>query len=205
VLVNPSYFSPYAYRVFAEVNPENDWNGLVDSSYSLLLAASDSTLDTDSSSGLTPNWLRIDRGTGELSADNNLDTNYGYDAFRTPWRVTLDYRYNKEPRAQRLLEKYDTLKNSWEERGKLASVYRHNGTVAVDDTVPASHGASLGYFIVQEPELAKEVYEQQLLINYSPDNQGWTHELSYYDDNWAWFGMALYLNELPDIAGQYEG
>lgn len=203
VLVNPSYFSPYAYRVFAKVDPDRDWNGLVDSSYSLLFAATDSSLDKSATSGLTPNWIRVNRTTGAVSADRNLDTNYGYDAFRTPWRLALDYRYNNDVRSKQVLEKSKVLNSEWKERGRLASVYSHNGDISTDDSVPAQYGASLGYFMLHHPDEAKEIYERKLISNYDPDYQGWKYELSYYDDNWAWFGIALYLEQLPNIAGTY--
>ncbi len=203
ILVNPSYFAPYAYRVFAKVDPDRNWNGLVDSSYSLLFASIDSTLDKEASAGLPPNWIRVDRNTGQVSADKSLDTNYGYDAFRTPWRLALDYRYNKEVRAKQVLGKSNVLSKDWQERGRLASIYGHDGKVVTDDSVPAQYGASIGYFIIENPKQAKEIYDRKLISNYNPDTQGWNYELSYYDDNWAWFGMALYLEQLPDIAGAY--
>lgn len=203
VLVNPSYFAPYAYRVFAKVDPARDWSGLVDSSYSLLFASTDSPLDKPASAGLAPNWIRVNRATGQISADRSLDTHYGYDAFRTPWRLTLDYKYNKDIRAKQVLQKSKVLSNEWNERGQLASVYGHDGEVVTDDSVPAQYGASLGYFMMNNPKQAKEIYERKLISNYDPDSQGWKYELSYYDDNWAWFGMALYLDQLPDIAGTY--
>ncbi len=203
VIVNPSYFAPYAYRVFAKIDPKHDWNKVVDSSYSLLFAATDSPLDKKSSDGLAPNWMRVNRTTGQVSPDKNLDTNYGYDAFRTPWRLALDYRYNKDVRAKQVLEKSTTLSKQWDDRGQLAAVYSHDGKVVENYSVPAQYGASLGYFIVTNPKQAKEIYEQKLISNYNPDTQGWKNELSYYDDNWAWFGMALYLEQLPDLAGLY--
>jgi len=203
VLVNPSYFAPYAYRIFAKIDPENDWKALIDSSYSISFASADSNLDTKTSSGLVPNWVRIDRETGVLFADETQSTDYGYDAFRTPWRLALDLRYNQEPRAKQVLSKFSTLKDSWADNQKLASVYSHNGAIKENDSVPASYGANIGYFITESPTQAKEIYEKQLLVNYNPDSQSWKTELSYYDDNWAWFGMALYLNQLPDLASAY--
>ena len=32
-----------------------------------------------------------------------------------------------------------------------------------------------------------------------PDFQDWKTPLGYYDDNWAWFGIALYNNFLDDL------
>jgi endoglucanase len=35
-IINPSYLAPYAYRLFAKVDPAHNWNALVDSSYELI-------------------------------------------------------------------------------------------------------------------------------------------------------------------------
>ncbi len=45
VIVNPSYFAPYAYKIFAKVDPSHNWNGLADNSYQILKEASDNKLD----------------------------------------------------------------------------------------------------------------------------------------------------------------
>jgi endoglucanase len=133
----------------------------------------------------------------------NLDSNYGYDAFRIPWRLALDHRYYQEGRARQLLSKYTVLADEWTKSQKLAAVYSHDGKTVSDESVPAAYGANLGYFIITNPDRAKEVFNSRLLTLYNPDTQEWDKPLSYYDDNWAWFGMALYLNELPNIAGEY--
>ncbi len=204
VLINPSYFAPYAFRVFAKIDPDNDWQGLVDSSYDLLFATADATLDTPTSSGLSPNWARVNRTTGAVAPAPSMDSNYGYDAFRTPWRLALDYKYYKEPRAKQVLEKYTPLRNSWAKDKQLAAVYSHDGNVVSGESTPAAHGANLGYFIVTDPNKARDVYSSKLLTLYDPDTQEWKARQSYYDDNWAWFGMALYLDQLPNIAGEYK-
>jgi len=68
VVINPSYFSPYAYRIFAKVDPEHPWEELVDSSYDLLNRATRAPLDAEASTGLPPDWVLIHEDTGELSA-----------------------------------------------------------------------------------------------------------------------------------------
>src|SRR5262249_4700483 len=42
-VVNPSYFAPYAYRIFAEVDPEHNWKALVGSTYDILAQVSGNT------------------------------------------------------------------------------------------------------------------------------------------------------------------
>lgn len=204
VIVNPSYFAPYAYKEFAKVDPERDWEALADNSYDIVFAASDSTLDKEKTAGLTPNWIRIDRTTGEVKPAPELDSNYGYDAFRTPWRLALDWKWNEDVRAKQVLAKYSVLADEWRANNSLNAVYGHDGTVISNDKVPAAYGANIGYFMVTEPELAKEIYETRLLTLYSADTQSWNRPLGYYDDNWAWFGMALYENNLPNLVEQYE-
>ena len=61
-VINPSYFAPYAYRIFAEVDPTHPWSDLVDSSYNLL-ARTQETPALGGSAGI-PNWMLLDAATG---------------------------------------------------------------------------------------------------------------------------------------------
>lgn len=201
VIVNPSYFAPYAYKVFAEVDPDNDWNALADNSYEILKAVSESKLDSSRSAGLPPDWVAIDRETGELSkpGNNNLTTNYSYDAIRTPWRMAMDYSWFKDERAKQVLEKYDLLKREWQKNKRIYATYEHDGSVVDQFETAATYGGSIGYFKVVHPEIAQEIYRAKLLTLYDPNEQKWKSPMSYYDDNWAWFGMALMEDELPNL------
>ena len=102
VPVNPSYFAPYAYHVFQEVDPGHDWLSLVDSGYRLLFDSSAAALGSDQSAGLPPDWISIDRSSGQvvpLAVDADQTTVYGYDAPRAYWRVALDLNWNGDGRA----------------------------------------------------------------------------------------------------------
>ena len=202
VLVNPSYFSPYAYRVFARVDPDadHDWAALVDNSYAVLQDLAQDPLDVDRAAGLTPDWVFIDRETGEPSAvSDTLTTNFSYDALRLPWRLALDLRWHDEPRARELLEQHSVLAEQWTADRQLVAGYRHDGTPAVDYEAPAMYGGAMGYFDMVEPELAEQVYAEELLPVYDADTGNLAQQLGYYDSNWVWFGMALHLGALPDL------
>ncbi len=201
VIVNPSYFAPYAFRIFAKIDPKHDWMGLVDSSYSVLNAVAASSLDTNSTVKLPPDWITIDRKTGEIQATgiSTLTTNYSFDALRVPWRIALDYLWNREPRAKVYLDKLSFLSDEWVKKGKIASVYSHDGKVIHDAEVPAMYGAVIGYFMVSDPAHAEEVYDKKLKALYNPDISSWKKPLSYYDDNWAWFGIGLYNNLIKPL------
>lgn len=91
--INPSYFAPGYYRVFARQFPDQAeiWNGLLEGSYQLL-DPMQARMD-----GLFPDWAGAD-GSDWYGAG------YGYDACRVPWRIAVDYAWSADPRAASLLE-----------------------------------------------------------------------------------------------------
>lgn len=201
VVVNPSYFSPYSFKLFAKIDPRHDWQGLVDNSYALLSQSATAKLDKNTSSGLPPNWFLMNRASGAiLPGSNNLDSNYGYDAMRIPFRLALDYKWFKDPRDKNLLDSFGFLGRQWDEEGSLATIYSHDGNVIAGYESPAMYGSAMGYFTVSEKGKAADYYKHKLQVLYNPDTINWTRPLSYYDDNWAWFGLALYQNSLPNLA-----
>lgn len=202
IVMNPSYLAPYAYREFAKVDSKHDWNAVVDSSYSFLNKVSDSKLDKSKSVGLVPDWVLMDRTTGDVSAPtvSTLTTNYGYDSMRTPWRIALDYKWNKDSRSKDLLQKMSFLSDQWKNGGTLYSVYGHDGTVVTKDQVAESYGTALAYFDVVDPTSAQQVYDQKIKTLYDQNKNAWSQDLTYYASNWVWFGIALHEDQLPNLA-----
>lgn len=202
VVVNPSYFAPYAYRLFAIVDPIDNWHGVIDSSYSILQQSALLPLNTAKGVGIPPDWIEIDRATGAIKAvtDNPaLTTNYSYDALRIPWRIALDWQWYQEPRAKALLDTFSFFKTQWQSNHLLGTTYGHDGSTSRVIESPAMYGGIIGYFMISDPDDAKMVYQQKLQLLYDPDTNSWRKNLSYYDDNWAWFGIALYNELLPNL------
>jgi len=201
LVVNPSYYAPYAYRIFAKYDPSHDWNGLVSTSYQILDASMTSSLDKKTSASLPPDWLTIDRNTASVAPANSadLDTNYSYDAMRIPFRLALDWIWNKDTRAQALLTKMTVRDNEWKGKSLLYATYAHDGSAVQNIESPSIYGGDIGYFIVQDPAFAAQIYANKLQILYTPDSDSWKKDLTYYDDAWAWLGMALYNNYLPNL------
>ncbi|MBA3550591.1 hypothetical protein H0W32_00035 [Patescibacteria group bacterium] len=204
MVINPSYFSPYAYRIFAKVDGNHDWMALVDTSYEVLEKSIESPLDTGSSANLPPDWIFMNKTTGALSAPtgNNLTTNMSYDALRIPFRLALDYQWFDEPRAKEILSKMSFLSTEWNNHAIIYTGYSHSGEPVYKNQSAAFYGGTLGYFIVVDPNNAKMIHDNKLQILYSPDTGKWKVPLGYYDDNWAWFGIALYNNMLPNLVPQ---
>jgi endo-1,4-beta-D-glucanase Y len=204
ILVNPSYFAPYAYRIFAKLDPGHPWLSLIDTSYEVIGKSIDSNLDATSTARIPPDWVYINRKTAEVTAATGKDitSNMGYDAMRVPWRLALDWQWFAEPRAEATLKKMEFLSKEWTSNGLLYTTYRHDGEPVIKNQSPAFYGGTLGYFMIKAPETAEAIYNNKLQLLFNPDTNSWKVKLGYYDDNWAWFGIALYNSMLPNLAEQ---
>ncbi|MBX4198392.1 hypothetical protein KW782_03600 [Candidatus Parcubacteria bacterium] len=204
IVINPSYFAPYAYRLFSHLDPDHPWMQLVDTSYDVIDRSLDSNLNTSSSAGIPPDWIFMNKRTGAISAPQNKDltTNMSFDALRMPWRIALDWQWYKEPRAEKVLTKMKFLSDEWNNNSLLFTNYTHDGEPALRNQSAAFYGGTIGYFMVADPDAGKMIYDNKLQILFNPDTNNWKVKLGYYDDNWAWFGIALYNDLLPNLAEQ---
>ena len=94
--INPSYFSPGYYKVFAHYFTEQaaTWTALSDGSYQLY-AIYQARLNN-----LVPDWSNPD------GSDNG--SQYWYDACRAPWRVSVDYAWTGDTRAKTFMQNVST-------------------------------------------------------------------------------------------------
>jgi endo-1,4-beta-D-glucanase Y len=102
--INPSYFAPGYYQVFAHYFADQaaTWTALRDGSYQLY-AIYQARLNN-----LVPDWSAPD-GSDAGSEYNN----YGYDACRAPWRVAVDYAWTGDTRAKTFMQNI----SSWVDAG----------------------------------------------------------------------------------------
>ena len=210
IVVNPSYFSPAAYQIFAQVDPRDDWEALRTQSYALLEESMTEPLDATTSVQLPPDWMLVSRATGKVSSPSaaltgqstpasSYDTNFGYDALRVPFRVALDWVWFGNPQAKALLSRMSFLTRVWEANHRLDAVYRHSGAPVARAESADMYGGTIGYFLIADPRDAQAVYRAKLLSLYNPTADSWIAPLSYYDANWAWLGIALYNGDLPNL------
>lgn len=190
-VVNPSYLAPYAYRIFAMVDPDHDWPALVGTSYQVI--------DASFAEGqLPPDWVRIDKRTGAVLPAGDLSQDFSYDAIRTPWRLALDYQWYGDGRALNIIKKMSALKDEWDADRVLTPLSRDGAPF--DKESPAVYGATIGYFLLTDPSLAEQIYKEKLQFLYNPTENRFSSRLPYYDDNWVWFGIGLYNRLLPNLA-----
>ena len=202
-VINPSYFAPYAYRVFAREDTAHPWMSLVDSSYTLLDRCTAATLDGVASAGLPPNWCALSRSTGQVVSFPQISgaDNYGYDAFRVMWRVAVDAQWNNEPRARDYLSSHAFLRTRWGAEQRLDPVYGHDGTVVSGYDDPTIYGGDIGNFLIADPTAAAQI-EQRLMSTFHPGAPAYFGDATnYFEQNWVCFGLALAGGALSNLDG----
>lgn len=199
--INPSYLSPYAYRMFSEIDQDHDWLSLVDSSYDILDKCSSASLGVKNNVYLPPNWCNITKKGDIVAADNisKDSTNYSYDAIRVLWRIALDYQWYKEPRAIDYLKKITVFTKEWNTNKKIYASYMHDGKNIDNSESIIQYSALLPYFNIVNAKIAADIFEKKI----NPERHDymtliyWGDKNNYYAQNWIWFGVALYGNNLP--------
>jgi endoglucanase len=186
-LINPSYFSPAAYRLFGQYSSARKdqagadvagdavrspplrqpgaystqnhvWLILHRSCYGLLGQMSQA-LGDQPGVGLFPDWCRVD-AAGRVNPAPGKDTGFGWEAVRVPFRVALDGLWFGEPQAARLLKDrfMPFFKGQWQAHGRLAAVYNFDGTPAVAYESPVLYaGVLAGALAAGDRNFAREM------------------------------------------------
>ena len=123
--VNPGYFSPAWYKIFAQYDSSHNWQNVVDRSYEILGNS------VGYPYGLIPDWMTPSGGFAGSGLGYNAYGNGLYcfkDAIRTLWRVAIDALWFKEPRATALLTNAVTFINN-AGGAPAANFYQTDGTL----------------------------------------------------------------------------
>ena len=185
-VTNPSYFAPAYYRVFGRVTGnEGAWNGVVDSSYTILERAA------NGSTGLVPAWCNGDGGSA------NMDYTYQYDACRTPFRVALDYCLSGDERAGAFLRKIggffagigaSSIGDGYDLGGQLLSKNRSMAFIG-----PAGAAGLVGGDLAG---LASDAHAELLVLGAKPTSEGY----SYYNASWGVLSLLLMSGNFLDYS-----
>jgi len=92
-LTDVSYYTPAYFRIFAEETKDAFWDTVADDAYTILDNGANAI------TGLVPDWQSYDGVPGGNPHSGRVDY-YGYDACRTPWRISLDYLWNSNEDAK---------------------------------------------------------------------------------------------------------
>ena len=131
---NLSYFSPVAIRLFAAVDPNHNWKGVLDAMYAYM------QLVQSKGTSVFPDWSdatgnAIDPKNG--SADNTY-WQFNKESVRIPWRIAWDYYWYQDARAGAILKQLNDFiskkANGDPNNMALAVNYSWNLSVGADYT-----------------------------------------------------------------------
>lgn len=184
--LNPSYLAPYAFRLFAQVDPAHNWMALVDSSYQVLEQSA-----ALSEVGLPADWVLLDLASQQVQtapAASSLKSQYGFDAYRVWWRVGWDAAWFDEARAKAFLtQNLAYPQDLWQQEQVIAAVMSLQGKPLVDYEATAQYGMLYTAFQQVDIETAAAMRQQKLFPTY---RQGiWDNDMAYYVQNLAWLGL----------------
>lgn len=184
--LNPSYLAPYAFRLFAQVDPDHDWLSLVDSSYEVLEKSSQV-----STVGLPSDWIALDTKTGKfqpIPSSSQLQSVYSFDAYRVWWRVAWDAALFQSPEADRYLRTATKhLQTQLRSSSRIPARINLQGKPTVNYEATSQYAMLYPAFRLIDPDTAGKLLEQKLLPRY---NQGiWDDESAYYIQNLAGLGL----------------
>lgn len=190
--VNPSYFSPYAFRFFQKYDALHDWSSLIDSSYYYLYKVTDMT-----ATGLPPNWFLI-TGTeqdgpneGQIVLEDSPRSDFSYDSIRVFLRTYLDYIESGEKRALPILEKSKFLVDEWKKTKNFYVDYQKNGQLRDKVKFTGSIAVLVPVIGIYDKTSALEIYKSEVKPHFQNEKY-WATKDSYYGKNLSWFGCYLY-------------
>jgi endoglucanase len=197
--LNPSYLAPYAFRLFAQVDGDRDWMGLVDSSYEILEQSI-----ALSKVGLPSDWVDFDLTSGKYKpseSGRSLSSHYGFDASRVWWRVALDASLFNESRAFTYLRTHlKDIEQRWQKDRRIPAQIDLGGQSKVSYDATSQYGMLYFAFAQLGHPIAQEIYQQKLMPSYR--NGFWDNDRAYYTQNLVWFGLVS-VNDLSNPMGQF--
>jgi endo-1,4-beta-D-glucanase Y len=133
--------------------------------------------------------------TGKVEpATGNLQSRYGFDAYRVWWRVALDADWFQEPRANRYLQQLAPLQQQWQTQQRIPAQIDLQGKPQVQYESTAQYAMLYAAFRLTQPEIAAAIYQQKLLPVYR--DGFWDNNSAYYVQNLSWLGLFP-VNKLP--------
>ncbi len=211
-IVNPSYFSPAHYRIFAQVDTarRNEWNKLASDTYIAL-----EQLQNRGGVGLPPNWIFVNDTTGALSSADQYIVQggadyFGYDAFRTLWRVGLDASWYDTPASKQYLKEVTSqFEREWKQDRNFGDLYLTSGQkISNNPNLAVSAGILAALNVSTDSQISSDVYNSlfvnQLVIDETTESAYWGDKNNYYTSNWTWFGLALFNNNFPNLWQYYQ-
>ncbi len=202
VALNPGAFAPYAYDVFADLDAQHDWRGLIDSGYLMLAAAS--APGQGNAQGLPPDGVGLDTTSGELvplPMAGREAMQFGEDAARSYWRAALHYRWTGDARAEAYLRGAGFLRDEVVRRGAPGRSYTRDGAPVDPYPAGSNNAAAIAALLTIDPPVAHGLYAEHIVGAANRLGAGvyWGELNDLRTQEWSWLAAAFYADQLPQL------
>ena len=217
--VNPGYFAPAWYRIFKDFDSkDHDWDAVIDNCYKTI------NNNVGFENGLIPDWTTTNGQYYDGGLGYNAYGNGKYmfkDAIRTLWRISTDYLWNKEQRAELFLNNslhfitnkggakasnFYTMdgelvpeEDTWVFDGDKKTRHRREHshlTIGMWSTVPyALASDSTNEYIIELLKFYEDGDYWGLEIDPTGQDEDTAHNEMYFDQFLAWFGAVMLNNQ----------
>lgn len=203
--INPSYFSPYAFKFFQKYDENHDWSYVTDSSYYYLNQVMSKT-----KTGLPPNWFLIK--DGQIVLEDSDRSDFSYDAIRVFQRAYLDYIRTGDKRDLPILEKSKFFIGKWimgtkgtmgTESREFYTNYKKNGELRDKDKFVGSIAILVPVISLYDSKIAAEIYKKEV-DPYFANSKYWEKKQDYYAKNLLWFGCYFYHKDSKEYKDMHK-
>lgn len=128
---NPSYLDMTTMRLGRQMFSDQQHDQSIQGMYDMIRQSTSSTGSLMTQWGLVPDWIKWNTTNGKVELNASRDTRYSYDAFRTVYRMYLDYDFYQEKQAKDLLsgQLYISFASEYNRSGQIQAEYNHDGSV----------------------------------------------------------------------------
>lgn len=191
-VIHVAYLAPYAYEIFAAVDPAHPWNRVVKDSYAIL-----HWLYDRERVALPPEVVYWDKSAGRLSLRHPVTdrvSDFSYDAFPIFWRVALDAQWFGRAEAPLRQAMLAFFAREWRIHGRLVDRYSLDGSPRSSFEGLPLYATLSALALQEQPDLAQALAERKLTGLQRNALAG--QATPYYLHNWLWFGEAVKLQQV---------
>ncbi|MFC1596196.1 glycosyl hydrolase family 8 [Candidatus Margulisiibacteriota bacterium] len=213
--INISYYMPFLYTtIFKKLDPDHPWETLVKNCYEDVELGCSAALHDEEGEihkgqgNLIPDWFALTTTgkTANVPWTNNLATDdymHGWDAFRFELFSAIDYAWTNNSLAKKFLYEtgpYNFFKEELTQKGKINRGYTIDGKTmkglrGTDEEGPGPYGSYLALFTACKDQKNSDKIINNMMKFYNQKGFWGDNHLEYYEQNWAWLGLAFHVNQ----------
>ena len=190
-VIHVAYLAPYAYEIFAAVDPQHPWNRVIEDAYAIL-----HWLYDRERVALPPEIIYWNRTTEELSLRHPTTghlSEFSYDAFPIFWRVALDAQWFSRAQAPLRQTMLAFFQHEWRAHSRLVDRYSLDGNPRSSVEGLPLYATVHSLALHEQPDFAQILAERKLTGLQRNALAG--KSTPYYLHNWLWFSQAASLQQ----------